>query len=559
VARGTKAQPQATEDLWHLGIDDLFASTTASAAGGVAGPFVITLTLASVPSGAMPRAMPRFERLCVYQLQHAVDEQRQEFRLCLGIIETELEADAILAAVREHYPAARKETASEADTRAVALRMARAAQRAAAKRTEPRRPRPAKSPKPQQQKAQPQAQKPHGKKASGGSKRDAKARADVTPPAPAQPAAPPEWNLDDVLPEFAGHAAVKCAPVAPLNAAPRAAAPVVTAPPAVEPAMIEFTVEAPIAAEPVTVVPVQYDFDSDADSDAVTTELEALTFTIDAPLPGIVPPPPAADLEITIEAVAPVELTLQAPVPVPAVAPSAPPQPEIEITVEAPHIIDAAVTESAPSIEIVSFSEASSPTEVAIEAATLSLAPPSVEVPTLSEPPTLEVAPLAIDSTQTQRALTPLELAAGDTASRWFVVQLILSEHEIDPEQVPSLDIFTEYRLYRVKGLDKGNVMNALRLGFFGSEPAAQAVAGYLAVYFDAPTITRVSVAERERFADDRLAACKDIGESGTHSVIELTSPAPLPKRAARAVVQPEKDTRTSGSLWSRLVAPLKR
>src|SRR5262249_44710948 len=55
----------------------------------------------------------------------------------------------------------------------------------------------------------------------------------------------------------------------------------------------------------------------------------------------------------------------------------------------------------------------------------------------------------AIDSTQTVRALTSLELA-DTSASHWFAIQLMDSQGNIDPEQVPDLNIFLEYRLYSV-------------------------------------------------------------------------------------------------------------
>jgi hypothetical protein len=128
-----------------------------------------------------------------------------------------------------------------------------------------------------------------------------------------------------------------------------------------------------------------------------------------------------------------------------------------------------------------------------------------------------------VDSTQTVRALTSLELE--DTGSlRWYVIQLALSEEAFDPDAVPDLDIFSLYRLYSVAGLDKGRFVHALRLGFFGEEIGATAVAKYLAAYYAEPTIKRVSVAERERFADKGLEARKDVGASGKHAAIEITS-----------------------------------
>jgi hypothetical protein len=128
-----------------------------------------------------------------------------------------------------------------------------------------------------------------------------------------------------------------------------------------------------------------------------------------------------------------------------------------------------------------------------------------------------------LETTQTVRALTPLELEDHE-AMRWFVIQLSLAEQPFDPDTVPNLDIFSVYRLYAVAGLEQGRVMHALRLGFFSEEIAADAVASYLAAYYDMPTIERVSAAERERFADQRVEARKDVGATGKHAAIEITS-----------------------------------
>jgi hypothetical protein len=138
------------------------------------------------------------------------------------------------------------------------------------------------------------------------------------------------------------------------------------------------------------------------------------------------------------------------------------------------------------------------------------------EVKKLDEP--LE----SLESTQTMRALTSTELEDIEV-SRWFVIQLALADEAFDPDAVPNLDIFSEYRLYSVAGLDQGRIVHALRLGFFREEIGAVAVASYLAAYWDKPTITRVSLAERDRFADQRVEARKDVGATGRHAVIEIT------------------------------------
>ena len=129
--------------------------------------------------------------------------------------------------------------------------------------------------------------------------------------------------------------------------------------------------------------------------------------------------------------------------------------------------------------------------------------------------------PPSLESTQTLRALTPSELQ--DSAARWYVIQLSLSGESFDPDSLPNLDIFNEYRLYSVAGMDQGRIVHSLRLGFFADEVSAGAVASYLAAYYDKPTVKRISVAERERFRDQRVEARKDIGATGRHAIIEIT------------------------------------
>jgi hypothetical protein len=164
-------------------------------------------------------------------------------------------------------------------------------------------------------------------------------------------------------------------------------------------------------------------------------------------------------------------------------------------------------------------------------------APAPREVKKLDEP--LE----SLESTQTMRALTPTELEDNE-ASRWFVIQLALADHAFDPDSVPNLDIFGEYHLYSVAGLDQGHVVHALRLGFFREEIGAVAVASYLAAYWDEPTIKRVSVAERERFADQRVEARKDVGATGKHAVIEITDELVARRRRSNKASAPKPSHR---------------
>jgi hypothetical protein len=149
--------------------------------------------------------------------------------------------------------------------------------------------------------------------------------------------------------------------------------------------------------------------------------------------------------------------------------------------------------------------------------------PPSAPIPVLRQAAESEKRVPDLESTQTVRALTQLELE-DDNASRWFVIQLSQAEEPFDPDTVPNHDIFSVYRLYSVAGIDQGRIVHALRLGFFTEEIAAGAVASYLTAFYDQPTIKRVSAAERERFAEQSLAPRKDVGATGKHAAIEITS-----------------------------------
>ena len=135
--------------------------------------------------------------------------------------------------------------------------------------------------------------------------------------------------------------------------------------------------------------------------------------------------------------------------------------------------------------------------------------------------------------------MTPTEIEDPSTL-RWFVIQLSCSEESFDPDALPNLDIFSEYRLYSVACHDEGKQLHSLRVGFFSEESHAKAVAGYLAGFYENPTVKRVSTAERTRFAQHRVEARKDIGATGMHAVIEITNERVIrPKRQVSTSVPP--------------------
>lgn len=120
------------EDLWHLTIDDLLATPPAGHRLGEPGPYVITLSASSAPLSMPPKKMVKWDQLHVYQVQRE-EGGRRRYRLRLGPISSELEADAILASAREHYPAAFITTADKDDLRAIAVATSKVAAQPAPK------------------------------------------------------------------------------------------------------------------------------------------------------------------------------------------------------------------------------------------------------------------------------------------------------------------------------------------------------------------------------------------------------------------------------------------
>ncbi len=232
---------------------------------------------------------------------------------------------------------------------------------------------------------------------------------------------------------------------------------------------------------------------------------------------------------------------------------------ELSLVEEAPPVHAADIVEVVEQVEVRSLATPARepapavPERIERAVAAATAAPATKGARILSEPLP------KVDSTQTIRELTPLELA-DDQASQYFAIQLSLSDEEVDQDQVPHLDIFDEYRLYSVAGMHQGMFKHALRLGFFSDAGSAEAVAGYLRCYFEAPQVTRVANAERERFSQQRVVPKRDIGATGTHTIVELSTAVRVPERRLADISNnPSHRASDSGSLWSRIVAPLKR
>src|ERR1700722_7034028 len=106
-------------DIWHLGIDDLFAPLPETIRLGGPGPFVINLTTSSAPIGLPAKSIAGCEYAQLYQLQR-IEDRRPRYRLRVGPFASEDEADVILKIVRDTYPGALTATADGEDLRAIA-------------------------------------------------------------------------------------------------------------------------------------------------------------------------------------------------------------------------------------------------------------------------------------------------------------------------------------------------------------------------------------------------------------------------------------------------------
>lgn len=205
-------------------------------------------------------------------------------------------------------------------------------------------------------------------------------------------------------------------------------------------------------------------------------------------------------------------------------------------------------------------SSAAAPVTNGARQVTIERPPPAATATVMSAARQLHSDPLpAFDSTDTLRPLTAADLAK-DQLTKWFAIQLAVGKDAFRPEDVLSLDLFKEFNLYSTTALDQGRPLHALRLGFFLEEAAARVIAEYLRSYFDAPTVTRVSASEHERFAEGLVAARKRSGETGIHEVVELSSspPAPLTTLAdlARVTTQPDP---SNSSFRQPPISPQKR
>jgi hypothetical protein len=577
--------PMAAE-IWHLSIEDLFQPVEEAPRLGGDGPFVINLSASTAPIDIPTNPVAECRDAHVYHIQ-VTEDGRTRYRLRLGPFVTEDEADAVLAEVRDTYPGALTATAGTSDLRAIGTIQAKlgsrqpsvqrlvekpVAEKAISENTVPEK---ATLEKIAPENAAPEKVAPNKvaeKNLAAAMPSAERAHAEMseisidivwpTPELVVPPAAPlraaetflaaaprvemppavvpplelaPEWALPELdIPQPSARIPNPVAKVAPVlteavAAVPRPAAPKpVVAPVTTAPK----PVVAPVTTAPKPVAPRM------APSIAVAGLAPVLTEVVAPKFPPLLPVKQVSKTAAPFTPVTPVfSLSVAATLPAAQIPASRPTPPASQAVASAKPSLpkSAAPITAAKQVHVPTHSVMSSPRVSAMKLGQQASKPLAtrltslqhVVVATAPAPSVREVRKLdqpldSLESTQTMRALTPTELD-DSVASRWFVIQLALADQAFDPDAVPNLDIFGEYRLYSVAGLDQGRVVHALRLGFFREEIGAVAVASYLAAFWEKPTIKRVSLAERERFADQRVEARKDVGATGKHAAIEIT------------------------------------
>ena len=154
--------------------------------------------------------------------------------------------------------------------------------------------------------------------------------------------------------------------------------------------------------------------------------------------------------------------------------------------------------------------------------------------------------PVAVDSTQTLRAISESELHDSQKP-KWYAVQLVVSDKPFNLDMMPRLEIFAAHRLYAIAARHERGTWHALRLGFFPDEQSAEVICGYLQAFFSSPTIVRVSTAEEARFAPTaapRAAVQKPASAPASMPAAQRQESARKPVKAGGAKM-PSKKTRT--------------
>lgn len=488
--------PESMSAAFSAAVDDIFDGQLETTSQSDSGPYVINLSSSSAPVSLPTSGIPLTSKTRVYSTRQ-VDDRRVRYRLRLGPFLTESQANAALSLVRESYPAAFAAPASSEDLEefddiafdeVVASAETKPAPAANVSVAKPA----AVAALPPKTVVAPAVKIDLLQEIPTLATPAAIVPKMVSVKTQPVPAAPPS------APAKAAAAATPSAPQGRIKAVPAAPAKPVSVPPSAPVKPVTAVVTSPVKPVPV----------------AATAKPMSAASAPAKPVAAVTPPAPMVVPPKMLESFATIELTL-----VPDTVAAAPSKPAAQaqatktggksLAHEVSNLLDSI------SLELVS-DEKPAAGKVNVEQLPHRQAPSSMSRAGEDREPDLE-------STQTMRALTSAELADTNKSTHWFSIELSVSDKAFDPDSVPDLDIFSAYRLYVIKSEGPGGAIHALRLGFFGSDIAAKAVAGYLTDHYQKAAVMRVSNAERERFSQECVEARKRVEGTGKHSVIEIT------------------------------------
>jgi hypothetical protein len=567
----------------------LMAAAMASANETGSPLFLINLCASMAPVQLANKTLPGLENYRLYQVTR-VEDGRTRYRLRLGFFTTEVEAEGVLARVRENYPTAFTACLAEEDRRHTRGYVVAAA-------TKPTmtvvasNPNPAKAPAPNALAStpasapaapvQPPKAAPVAKATAAASPAPSKSAPIKTAPIPTPPAQ--EIKVT--------------APAAPTTPAQRAAAPKVAAGTSPEAksapskTQISSPVSAPKAATPKSapdiitaddlaglenlswdLPPLKAEATGKHAGTIVSASFKTQPVIKADPKPATPAPKPIAKADNSPSMRAPaLELTLSDPPPPPppakASAPSTQPfhvgkgieLPSIELSLqsESANAGKTGTTTSAKPAPTAARPILSAPPAAKASPAVAKPQAPLKTQPTAPMPQMAKTSNIAtnpdLDSTQTIRALTNEEMA-DEAQEKWFAIQLASSEQPVNLDAMPHLDIFEAYRLYSVAIAGSGKIVHSLRLGFFKEAVSAEAVSGYLKTFFGSPSVLRISVAEQARFKDATLPKKGAHPEpASTPNVVSLntarnTRAAAVPTVTMEVVPGAQADTSATGS-----------
>ena len=127
----------------------------------------------------------------------------------------------------------------------------------------------------------------------------------------------------------------------------------------------------------------------------------------------------------------------------------------------------------------------------------------------------VETSDVRIVTPEDTQTLRDIKLDAQNNAPPTFAVQLVWAVTPIDVSALPHLAIFDAYTLYNVEGSRQGRKWYGLRLGFFSDPHSATQVAHYVRADYQSVAVVPVALKERDHAKGGVAAVAPRLGDAG--------------------------------------------